>query len=486
MADYSKLLRDNPDLLAAVTGRMQQENPFTAPAPQPAAVPQQEMGPAIEGPVSPGVAPIEQTRNARQSGAQVRDTLNERIAGAEAVGQSHLREGEARAQGAQALAAESGASADRANAFHQEAVDAVRNNRALQEQYRKQAEADLAKASEEPHGMAKFAPMIMGIVGAAAQMGGNQGVAQGMGALGQIIGQQSREKAARAATQFDGHQSLAKLAMHDSQNELDAATKLMAQEHEVTARQLERIGQESSIPAYREQAMRLAAASRDQGLALRQQYYSTMEAQQLAAGRAAGKKELTLAELMAKDQAGTITPSEKNALLGIQGKATEIDSKTAENARQEEELRLKREQDAKGGKLTANEEKMLPVVEGAKEAYGRLSKLASGSPDKVDMPTFGVRGVTSYLPDAYIPESHLQHKADVESMFAAVMRGESGGKVDETEIKGKRAAYGMDSSDETVRARGLQALLKQFKKLDTRGILDQKPTELKTLRPKAK
>jgi len=35
----------------------------------------------------------------------------------------------------------------------------------LQEQYRKQAEADLAKATEEPHGMAKYAPMIMGIVG---------------------------------------------------------------------------------------------------------------------------------------------------------------------------------------------------------------------------------------------------------------------------------------------------------------------------------
>ena len=135
--------------------------------------------------------------------------------------------------------------------------------------------------------------------------------------------------------------------------------------------------------------------------------------------------------------------------------------------------------------LSADQEKMVSVVAGAKPAYERIKSLVGNKkPEEVDVPRFGVGGVSSLLPDMYVPESHLQHKADEEALLNTVLRAESGGAIGKEEIAAKRRGYGLDSSDETVRARGLQALLKQVEGLDYKGQL--KPTELKTLRPKAK
>ncbi len=192
MADYSQFLRNNPDLLASVQGRMQQPavgdysgapgangvpQPQSYPATGTSGDPGEQMNDADAAafynkqngdnywtpekmaqerrggsPAGQSVGQVAQTKNAKQSRGQATDAVNERLAGIDAVGQSHLREGEARAAGAAALGAEQGASAERANAFHQDAIAAVKNNRALQDQYRKQAEADLAKAAEEPGG----------------------------------------------------------------------------------------------------------------------------------------------------------------------------------------------------------------------------------------------------------------------------------------------------------------------------------------------
>ncbi len=279
-----------------------------------------------QNPYSPEpIAPVTQARNSREARSEELGAVNARMQNQEAIGQSFIREGEVKAQGAAQSAGVLQQSKADASEIHSRAMQRLEGNQALQDQYRKMAERDLAGVKER--GMANWGPLLTGIVGAMAGAGGNQGMAQGMSMLGSVIERSAQAKAQNAATTFEGHNELARTAMADSTNAVDAATKLMAQEHELAARDLERIAQETSIPVYREGALRLAEGTREQALNLLQGYKAAeagrQEAQEARMAKAAGpkKQELNMTEIMAKFQAGTITPAEAKSLPADMQKA---------------------------------------------------------------------------------------------------------------------------------------------------------------------
>ncbi len=271
------------------------------------------------------IAPVTQASNSREARSEELGAVNARMQNQESIGQSFIREGEAKAQGAAQSAGTLQQSKADASEIHQRAMQRLEGNQALQDQYRKMAERDLAGVKER--GMANWGPLLTGIVGAMAGAGGNQGMAQGMSMLGSVIERSAQAKAQNAATTFQGHQELARTAMADSTNAVDAATKLMAQEHELAARDLERIAQETSIPVYREGALRLAEGTREQALNLLQGYKAAEAGRQeaLELRKAKAGQKISMVELEALAQSGRATPEQMKKLLDLRKTAADID-----------------------------------------------------------------------------------------------------------------------------------------------------------------
>jgi hypothetical protein len=143
---------------------------------------------------------------------------------------------------------------------------------------------------------------------------------------------------------------------------------------------------------------------------------------------------------------------------------------------------------AGGGKMTEAERKndnMAQGIAGPTGPYARLDKMvqaAGGDPTKMDMPRWGIggpskdpfgkEGIASSIWNAVaVPEEHQQFEADSNALAEAVLRAESGATITDSDMAQKKAALGIDSSDEKVRARALMSLLQRARAIDDRGRL---------------
>ncbi len=409
-----------------------------------------------QNPYDPQIAPVAPTRNSAESRGQVMGTVNERLGATENVGQSFIREGEAKAQGAQQSAGVLQQSKADAGEIHQRAMARLEGNQALQDQYRKLAEKDLAGVKER--GMANWGPLLTGIIGAAAGAAGNQGLAQGLGMLGNVIERSAQAKAQNANTTFQGHQELARTAMADSTNAVDAGTKLMAQEHELAARDLERIAQETSIPTYRETALRLAEDAREKGLQIRQGYYAAEAGRQesVEARRAkANRPKLTIQDEEALFASGQASPEVAKNVLARRTSAVGIDATN-------EQIRASQNKENAPKAPTEAEVKRDMIVEGGRPAYERLAKLG-------DKGTNWGATAAKWVPDALTDTTSLQQRADINALTGAVLRNESGASISEGDIAAMVDAHPVNSGDEKIRKAALADLMNHFKGMDTKG-----------------
>ena len=307
MADYSYLLRQNPGLFAQAIAAMSGQQPAAAASPPPEAlpppttepaavqtaapppveppplaepVPAQEpvQAPPIEQvPVEPEPAPptgpidmrvVADAERARGSlGQQQQQLLGESVAASNETGDSVAREGDAKALGASEAARIYGEQAQLANRYARAAETNYKDHQARAAHYRQMEDEDFQRLQQEPprpgH-LKNIFNVITGIIGAAA--GGEQGAAIAM--LRQHVNRQAEEDAQEriaAQNRIEVSGKIQDRILSDSANEFDAAAKLVAGQWIVAGRQLEQIANESNVPAFREQALRLSIAAKQQG-----------------------------------------------------------------------------------------------------------------------------------------------------------------------------------------------------------------------------
>jgi len=343
VADYSELFRQNPQLFAQVmaslsgavdssTGAEQQQPveppppveapppvqqappvepmPMQAPAPAPPPAqaqpvqpppapepppvepppPVEEVAPAPTGPVDMRVA-ADAERPTGSLGQQQGQLLDEDVAAANEAGDSFAREGDAKALAASEAAKIYGTQAGVADRYARAAETNYANHQDRAARMRQMEDEDFARLQQEPpkpgH-LKNIFNVITGIIGAAA--GGEQGAAIGM--LRQHVNRQAEEDAqerAAAERRIEVSGKIQDRILRDSSNEFDAAAKLVAGQWIVASRQLEQVANESNVPAFREQALRLSIQAKEQARGLLKHNVET-QVQQAAAAQAAEAK----------------------------------------------------------------------------------------------------------------------------------------------------------------------------------------------------
>lgn len=381
MADYSELFRQNPQLFAQVMASLSgavgssasaeqppppveapppvqqappvEPMPTQAPAPapppaqtQPAQPPpvgaQAEQPPPVEPPPpieEPAPAPTGQVdmrvaadaeRPTGSLGQQQGQLLDEDVAAANEAGDSFAREGDAKALAASEAAKIYGTQAGVADRYATAAETNYANHQDRAARMRQMEDEDFARLQQEPpkpgH-LKNIFNVITGIIGAAA--GGEQGAAIGM--LRQHVNRQAEEDAqerAAAERRIEVSGKIQDRILRDSSNEFDAAAKLVAGQWIVASRQLEQVANESNVPAFREQALRLSIQAKEQARGLLKHNVET-QVQQAAAAQAAEAKaragalrpkwdDMTQPELEALQKAGLLPAPQAKKLAELQ------------------------------------------------------------------------------------------------------------------------------------------------------------------------
>jgi len=261
---------------------------------QEANMPENTLAPAVPsgptGPVDMRVA-ADAERPTGSLGQQQAQLLGEGVAAANEAGDSFAREGDAKALAASEAAKIYGAQAGIADRYAQAAERGFNDHQSRAAHYRQMEDDDYKRLQEEPakpgH-LKNIFNVITGIIGAAA--GGEQGAAIGM--LRQHVNRQAEEDAqerAAAEKRLEVGGRIQDRILRDSSNEFDAASKLVAGQWIVAARQLEQVANESNVPAFREQALRLSTDAKQQARNLLKHNVET-QVQQAEAAQAAQAK----------------------------------------------------------------------------------------------------------------------------------------------------------------------------------------------------
>jgi hypothetical protein len=350
---YADMLRQHEGDLMAANAPTPVAQPVTAPDPyaqldeyvraqqQPAPV----AAPAPPAPPPPKPAEAPKTRSPR---AALNELRAQDVAAANDVGASHLREGEIKAQAAEKRAAKIGESTGTARRYADAAEQTHSDNRVRQERIKQWMDEDMAKLREpitdkRTKGQ-RMTSVISGIVGAmgAAEGGmGGTGLAAGMQMLNEHVNRsfaEQYEARDQAGKNLEHNQKALDALARDSSNELDAASKLMANEWLVTARELDQIGEEAKAPIERENARRLAAEAYGRGRDILSRNYERQiaraEAARAARLKAASQspqwENMPPAVLEAMEANGTLPLAGINALNEARKKANDAQGKPAE------------------------------------------------------------------------------------------------------------------------------------------------------------
>lgn len=316
MGDYSQMFQDDPELLNRALLSFDQAHPEAA---RPAPV--QAEPPVTTEPVGRVDMTVERPveRPTGSLGQQQRQLTNERVDSANQTADSYQREGDAKADASARAAqiyAQQAAVADRYSAAAERRYN---DDQERADHYRRMVDEDFERLRQEPPkpGRMKNAfNVITGIIGAAA--GGTTGDALQM--LRAHVNRSSEEDAQErviAKQRIDTAQGIRDSILDDSRNEFDASAKLVANQWMVASRQLEQISNESNVPAFREQALRLSIAARDQARGILEQNVNA-QIQQRAASMRTRWEAMTQQELEALQKAGVLPVEAAERLAKLQ------------------------------------------------------------------------------------------------------------------------------------------------------------------------
>jgi hypothetical protein len=314
----------SPELQADIDAALAQPLGAEAPAEPPPAE-----APAPSGQIDMRIAP-DAERPKGSLGQQQQQLLDESVAAANETGDSFAREGDAKALAASEAVKIYGQQAGVADRYAQAAEANYGNHQARAARYRQMEDEDFERLQQEPpkpgHLKSIF-NVISGIIGAAA--GGEQGAAIGM--LRQHVNRQAEEDAQErmaAQNRIEVSGKIQDRILSDSANEFDAAAKLVAGQWVVASRHLEQIANESNVPAFREQALRLSIQAKDQARGLLKQNVEAQVQQAQAAQAAQAKaraaslrtrwEEMPQQELEALQRAGLLPAPQAKKLAELQ------------------------------------------------------------------------------------------------------------------------------------------------------------------------
>jgi hypothetical protein len=490
----------------AILDEVKRQEAAQAPAPAPVA-PEPEVAPVVQQPTP---TPVEEVSFSEDEAAPVEGQDVEDRDFDPTVGQKSLKAEQTGAQNrALDLATEKGeiqaTGADR-GADELERLEGIKRggredqlarrdtNRAQKDDFERQALDRLNAMSEKMANPPKDTmSKVMAIIGAALTAKGNGGGAAAAQMLGGLIGDKTKQweqSIAADQTMAKNLMEMAKWQNDDTNNELDQEkmfSSLAVGEVDAALKKIE-------LETGSAEAKRAAEEARN---TLRNQFVGhQMALNDKQAAAQAGMKRSAQEDMLYQIISRGQTPAERAALASRYGKvgqrvlqdiqksdqnAANTDKTLAETAKTDAELAAAGDPKTK---LSAEQQKWDSVVSsvgGANGAYSRLNKLVAkggGDPSKMDMPRFGVGGISSILPEHLVPEENIQEDADINALINVVLRGESGGAIGNEEIKGKRRALGIDSNDEQVRARGLLSLMSQVRAMDVGGRLGGKGGEV--------
>lgn len=445
MAEFSQLFRDDPEFLSRALAAYDEAHPEArrreAPPEQPLAA---ASPPPTETP--PSSAPQRQVdmvvlrpveRPTGSLGQQQQQLAEEQLASSNEAAESFQREGEAKAAGSSRAAEIYGKQAILADRYAEALERRYKDSQERADKYNRMADEDFERLREEPPrpGALKNAfNVITGIIGAAA--GGTTGDAlQMLRAHVNREAQQDAEDRMAAKERIEVGQRIHDRILDESTNALDAGAKLVANQWLVASRQLEQIANESNVPAFREQALRLSLAARDQARGELQQNVAG-QIQQRAAARAAALRtrweSMTEQELEALQRAGVlpIEGAERLAELRIkQRKASGEEDKAQASAALKQEA-------AKSLRLYESAEADARVLR------DQISKLeAKGSND---VP--GVGPLAGWLPNGLTSAEGVRLRQAAKKVLKAQLRDESGAAIGEDELEAYMNDRGMSET----------------------------------------
>lgn len=188
------------------------------------------------------------------------------------------------------------------------------------------------------------------------------------------------------------------------------------------------------------------------------------EQERKAAARG-NRRDPMVAELVAKEQAGTITAPEMKVLLGLRGDQKKLDESKDPNAR-----------------MSDGDKKLARLAAGVQPAVDDLIPYLAK--DK-DIPYFGVRGVGKTLgsvtPEAFTPDENIKFRNSVESLTNVMLRDESGAALPPAEIETKKKSWGIEAGSHAVSKEGLRRMLVEFNARKANGSLpptiDEEPID---------
>lgn len=397
-----------------------------------------------------------------------------------------------RAEGAEAKAGELGELRQIQRSRRENVTSRLDLNRAQKDEFEARINAKIDQMSDKMRNPPKDTMgMVMGIIGAVMSAGGKGGAASALQGLGSALNSKMRNWEAGLAAddaELKNLRGMFDMQNNDSESELRQEANLSAlavAEFDSALKQVEQTVESK-------EAKEAAALTR---LTLRQQAAQHMldirkraagaqreqEIYQLLASAPTAEKRAALAGqfgALGQKVLQNIQKSDKG-MADINQTVTDTQKAQAETAKTlTEAQKLAIEATNPQSKMSEGERRndsVIAGVAGENGPYRRLQKIitaAGGDIKKMDMPRFGIGGISKYVPDALVPQENIQQSADIEALVSAALRAESGAQISDQEIINKRAkALGLDSSDETVRAQGLMTLMDQLGAFDTQGRL---------------
>lgn len=267
MAEFSDLFREDPEFLNRALAAYDGAHPEAVvggPAPVEQVQPVATANPQTQ-PADMTVLPdVERPRGSL--GQQQRQLGDAQMESSNEQARSFQREGDAKADAASQAAQVYAQQAQVADRYARAAETRYNSDQERADHYKRMVDEDYERLRQEPPKpgwMKNTFNVITGIIGAAA--GGTTGDALQM--LRAHVNRSAEEDANErmaAKGRIDVAQKIHDSILDDSTNEFDASAKLVANQWMVAARQLEQISNESNVPAFREQALRLSLAAQDQ------------------------------------------------------------------------------------------------------------------------------------------------------------------------------------------------------------------------------
>ncbi|HEY3499319.1 MAG TPA: hypothetical protein VGK73_31740 [Polyangiaceae bacterium] len=444
------------------TPAAQMKPPEAAPQPAPE-TPAAEPAPTPEPASPPPVAPVSMPGKGNLRTQQA-DIQADRIADMNAVGQSHIREGEAAAAG-QANVAKA---IEDVNAKAAPLADAAQANAAANAEqsgkYKRYMDEDI-EALRKPliddrSAWEKAGGILSGIVSAMFQGRGMVGnaISYGMGALESHINKSLEDQlnAKDSAGKSLPHvQKAMKTLAEDSNDQTEIASKLMANQYLMAENKLKQIGAETKVPEIKENAFRLAVAARDKA----NEYAENIVAARLKAAASNPKTDWSkfpLATLEAWESSGQLPGAGVQYLDSVRaGKLKNRGAVSEIEARDAAAVAAAQKAAGGGGPEGADERKLVRLLEGVGTSVNAMRKLAAsgGTPP---------HPFKENLPDAILSEETLNQQADMQAIADILLRDESGAAIGDAEAEKKKRGWGITSGDPEVRRRGLQKMLAEY------------------------